>query len=101
MIQALRITLVATLTAIVVAAFVACIDRPPRTDWPPDDIGAPIGDCCNGLYLPGIFEDPQDCVDNRTNLDALQDHQCRWIDCTFATYWFCNCGGEQSDKDCR
>lgn len=80
---------------------VACMDDPPR-GWPPDDIGEDIGDCCNGLVLPIIFDDPQECINDRTNVEALQHTQCRFINCLggILTYWFCNCHGLPSDAPC-
>lgn len=103
LIRALRITISAVVTAVVCAILIAsCFDSPPRTDWPPDDIGADIGDCCNGIVLPGIFDDPQECIDERTNVEALQHTQCRFIHCLggIVTYYVCNCHGAASSEPC-
>lgn len=101
--RAFRITLISAFTAVLFAAgFAACFDSPPRADYPPDDIGDDIGDCCNGLVLPGILESPQECIEARTNVEALQHTQCRFINCLggLLTYYVCNCHGERRSEPC-
>lgn len=72
--RALRISIVAAITAVAfAAAFSACMEPPPSTDAGADP---DISDCCLWFVVPFAYDRPGDCLCEHT-----RDGERRWLTC--------------------